>query len=664
MSRHGLLRVASAVPVLRLADPMENARRTAELAQRAQAEQVDLVVFPELGLTGYTCHDLFFDRTLQLTAIAALEWLARECRRFDGLIVVGLPIVVDDQVFNCAAVLHRGQVLGVVPKTYLPNYKEFYDGRYFAPASTAYSSQINLLGQSTPFGTDLLFRSANVDDCTIGVEICEDLWGPVPPSSLQSFHGANVLVNLSASNETIGKAAYRRSLVAQQSARCIAGYIYTSSGVGESSTDIVFGGHCLIAENGSLLKESSRFSRDPVLSVVDLDLDRLRINRAQTTSFNDAVLVPGLKREFRRIDWRAAETTFDRIQRTIDPHPFVPAGVDQLRERCQDIFQVQVHGLARRLEQINASAVSIGVSGGLDSTLALLVLCKTLDLIGRPRSMIKALTMPGFGTTPRTLANAKSLMGTLGISFREVDIRQLCLDELKALGHSPFGVNLEGLDVGSLTEKLRAIPSNKRYDLTFENVQARARTNLLMNTAFVIGTGDLSELALGWCTYNADHMSMYNPNVSVPKTLVKFLVRWAAENEFDGPARATLLDIVATDPSPELLPAAADGKAQSTESTIGPYELHDFILYHFLRFGMTPQKILFLAQQARFEFSYSTADIKKWLRTFFTRFFGNQFKRSCLPDGPKAGSASISPRGDWRMPSDAQVKAWLDDLEK
>ncbi|HEX3152008.1 MAG TPA: NAD(+) synthase [Gemmataceae bacterium] len=664
MPRHGFARVAAAVPPLHLADTRANAARTITLLESAAAQSVDVIVFPELGLTGYTCNDLFFQRALQEGATAALEQVAQATATiFGGLAVVGLPLVVDNRVFNCAAVLHRGNVLGVIPKSYLPTYKEFYDARFFAPAFAAFSSSVRLGGRDVPFGADLLFRCDNVTDLVVGVEICEDLWAAVPPSSLQAIHGAAVLLNLSASNETIAKVHYRRQLVEQQSARCIAAYAYAGAGPGESTTDIVFGGHCLIAENGVRLAQSERFRRDEHLTIADVDLDRLRVNRNLTTNFNDGILAAGLKREYRRVDWSAPDRPADApLLGEVDAHPFVPAAAGELRERCDEIFHIQVTGLARRLEQIGTPPVAIGVSGGLDSTLALLVLCKTLDSLGVPRDRVRALTMPGFGTTPRTLANAKALMQSLGVSFREVDIRVMCLDEMKALGHAPFGIALDGLNVETLTAKLRTVPAEKQKDLTFENVQARARTSLLMNTAFVVGTGDLSELALGWCTYQADHMSMYNPNVSVPKTLVKFLVGWAAENEFTGDARNTLLDIVATDISPELLPAWAD-KLQSTESMIGPYELHDFFLYHFLRFGTTPAKILFLAKHAKFDRDYTPDEIRNWLRVFLKRFFASQFKRSCLPDGPKVGSVSLSPRGDWRMPSDAQVATWLESLE-
>jgi len=446
--------------------------------------------------------------------------------------------------------------------------------------------------------------------------------------------------------------------VHNQSGRCIAGYVYASNGVHESTTDVVFGGHGIIAENGNVLAESPRFQRDDVLVVSDIDCERLQNDRQKTNTFNASLpLLQG--RMFRRIPYLTPKAP-TRLVRFVDAHPFVPSGQEQLAERCGEIFHAQVAGLAKRLEHIGTPNVAIGVSGGLDSTLALLVTCKTFDALKAPRSKIQALTMPGFGTTQRTKANALGLMNHLGVSARDVDIRSLCFEEMRALGHRPFGIALDGLNVESLTAKLQALTAEARNDLVFENVQARMRTALLMNTGFVIGTGDLSELALGWCTYNGDHISMYNPNVSIPKTLVKFLVRWAALNEFDGDVRATLLDVVATEISPELLPTAKDGGAtQSTESVVGPYELHDFFLFHFLRYGAAPEKILVLAEHAKFDKPYSPDEIRRWLQVFVRRFFANQFKRSCLPDGPKVGSISLSPRGDWRMPSDAQAAAWL-----
>ncbi len=572
--------------------------------------------------------------------------------------------MVDDLLFNCAAVLHRGRLLGMVPKSFLPNYKEFYEARWFAPAIKASRREVVVAGQTVSFGTDRLFAAEDVDGLIVGVEICEDLWVPAPPSSAQALAGATVLVNLSASNEVIGKANYRRQLVLNQSGRCMAAYVYASCGVGESTTDLVFGGHCLIAENGTLLAESPRFQREDALLLADVDLDRLRADRQRTNSFLDAHLYPGHDRPFARSTFALSQGSEPvlpaDLRRPVEAHPFVPQGREQLRDRCEEIFHLQVAGLAKRLEHIGTPPVALGISGGLDSTLALLVACKTMDTLNVPRPRILAWTMPGFGTSNRTRDNARALMRQLGVSAREVDIRPLCLDEMRVLGHRPFGIDLEGLTVEELSERLRRLPPEHRIDLVFENVQARMRTSLLMNSGFVVGTGDISEAALGWSTYNGDHMSMYNPNSSIPKTLVKFLVEWAARNEFEGDARRTLLDIVDTLISPELLPAGADGQpAQATEVTIGPYEVLDFFLFHFLRYGAPPEKILFLAQRARFQRSYREGELRGWLQTFLRRFFANQFKRSCVPDGPKVGTISLSPRGDWRMPSDAQASLWL-----
>jgi len=662
MTHHGFVRVAAAVPALRVADCAFNAERILGLLTRAGRESVAVLVFPELSITGYTCADLFHQPALQRGALAALADIVRKGREvFAGLAFVGLPLVVDDQLFNCAAVFQDGRVLGIVPKSFLPNYKEFYEARWFSPAMRARSRHVELAGTNVPCGTDLLFDAG--DRLIVGVEICEDLWMPVPPSSRQALSGATVLVNLSASNEIIGKAAYRRMLVQSQSGRCLAAYVYASSGVWESTTDVVFGGHCLIAENGILLAESARFQREDTLLAGDVDLERLRSERIRTNSFAEAQTQSGLPAgDFRRIPWSLNKPEQPpRLLRDIEAHPFVPRGQEQLRERCQDIFHTQVAGLAGRLEHLARPPVTIGVSGGLDSTLALLVACKTFDLLDAQRLKILGFTMPGFGTTSRTRANAHALMKHLGVSVREVDVRGLCLEELRLLGQRPFGIDLRGLSVEDFAARLREVPAAQCHDLVFENVQARMRTSILMNSGFVVGTGDLSELALGWCTYNADHMSMYNPNASIPKTLVKFLVRWAADNEFEGEAGRVLQDIVATEISPELLPAGADGKSlQSTEGAIGPYELHDFFLFHFLRYGAPPEKILYLAEHAAFERAYTSAELRQWLRLFIQRFFGNQFKRSCLPDGPKVGTVSLSPRGDWRMPSDAQAAGWLE----
>ncbi|HYT91874.1 MAG TPA: NAD(+) synthase, partial [Gemmataceae bacterium] len=633
MSYHGFVRVGAAVPLLRVADTAYNAERIVALMARAQEEGVAVLVYPELCLTGYTCADLFHQATLQKGALKALSQVVDATRRtFSGLVVVGLPVTVDDQVFNCAAVVQGGWVLGVVPKSFIPNYKEFYEGRWFAAAANMRSRKLAIDDAVVPFGTDLLFDAADVEGLLIGIEICEDLWVPIPPSSRQALHGASVLLNLSASNEIIGKAAYRHQLVVNQSGRCMAAYIYASCGVWESTTDVVFGGHCLIAENGTLLAETPRFQREETLLFRDVDLDRLRADRVRTNSFADAQLYGVAGQGFQRIAFTLMRPERAwRLARDVDAHPFVPRGQEQLRERCQEIFSTQMAGLAKRLDHVGKPGVSIGISGGLDSTLAVLVTCRTFDLLEIPRSRIRAFTMPGFGTTPETRGNAIALMRELGVAAEEVDIRALCLEEMRALKHRPFGIDLTGLSMEALTAALQRVPHEARQDLIFENVQARMRTSILMNAGFVIGTGDVSELALGWATYNGDHMSMYNPNSSIPKTLVKFLVDWAAKNEFEGEARRILLAIVATEISPELLPPGADGKIlQSTEGVIGPYELHDFFLFQFLRYAAPPEKILFLADHAQFHRRYSPAELKKWLRVFVRRFFGNQFKRSCL----------------------------------
>lgn len=664
MASHGFVRVAAAVSPTFVADPARNARGILDLLRQAQDQGVQVVVFPELCLTGYTCNDLFHQPLLLEGAWKALHLLLDE-NPFEGLAVVGLPLAIDSQVYNVAAVFQGDDLLGLVPKTYLPNYKEFYEARWFAPGSRAPQQWLEIGEREIPFGTDLLFDSREtVPNLVVGVEICEDVWTPIPPSSLQALAGATLLLNLSASNEVLGKSGYRRLLVLNQSGRCLAGYVYCSSGVHESTTDLVFGGHCIIAENGSLLAQSERFRREPFLLVEDIDLQRLEHERWKTNSFGDSQPT-AQAHEWRRLYFEApAPAKTPRLVRTVDAHPFVPQGQEQLRERCEEIFHIQLAGLARRLEQLGQTKLTLGVSGGLDSTLALLVACKTLDALGWPRSILSGFTMPGFGTTTRTLQNARQLLQLLGVTPREIDIRTLALEEMRAAGHHPFGIDLAGLGVEELSKQLRELPADRRNDLVFENVQARIRTHLLMNHGFVIGTGDLSELALGWCTYGGDHMSMYNPNVSIPKTLVKFLVRWAAENEFEADARKTLLDVVATRISPELLPTSAAGEiVQETESVVGPYELHDFFLFHFLRYAAPPAKILYLARHAKFDREYARDELKRWLSVFLKRFFGNQFKRSCLPDGPKVGTISLSPRGDWRMPSDAQVAAWLAELD-
>ncbi len=656
----GFVRAGTAVPRLKVANCDFNAQGIIDSMVQAEASKIKVLVFPELSIAGYTCGDLFHQAPLRESALAAVaRILEATVSKFSGVVFVGCPLVVRDRLFNCAIVMRGGKILGVVPKTYLPNYKEFYERRWFSPAEDSEDTEITLFGQTVPFGTDLLFAASDVPGLIIGVEICEDLWVPVPPSSLQALAGATMLVNLSASNELIGKEGYRKQLVFNQSARCLAAYVYASCGTGESSTDIVFSGHCLIAENGVELAENRRFERESVLVFSDVDMDRIAIDRLRTGSFADNRRIVGVT-NFRVQSFKLEPNKAPvQLSRRVDAHPFVPAGKERLNERCHEIFQIQVAGLSKRLEHVNPDQVSIGVSGGLDSTLALLVLAKAFQNLGWKNARIQGLTMPGFGTTKRTKGNAHALMDALGVSAREIDIRPLCFAEMKALSHKPFGLAIDSMELDAFNNSLTELPAGSQ-DLVFENVQARQRTALLMNTGFTIGTGDVSELALGWCTYNADHMSMYNPNVSIPKTLVRFLVKWAAENEFDGEVRKILLDVAATEISPELLPAGKDGKiAQKTESSVGPYELTDFFLYNLLRFGFAPEKILYLALQAKFDTVYSNDEIRKWLKLWLKRFFFQQYKRSCLPDGPKVGSISLSPRGDWRMPTDADPAMWL-----
>lgn len=669
MFSHGFLRVAVACPRVTVANPAANVQAIIELLQRAKQQAVAVTVFPELCLTGYTCADLFGHQTLQAAALAALRDICQFTREsYHGVAIVGLPWLDGASLFNVAAVIHRGSLLGIVPKSYLPNYKEFYEHRWFAPADKVTNSFVDFDGKGIPFGTDLLFKAADLPGCIIGVEICEDLWMPIPPSSLQAIHGAIILANPSASTELIGKANYRKDLVSQQSGRCLAAYLYAGSGVTESTTDVIFGGHSLIAESGSILAESARFERSNQLTVADIDLDHLQSDRQRQPSFSDAAYY-GLTSEslFRTIDFELKPSTWrtgDKLERRVDPHPFVPGAGKDRDERCAEVFQLQTAGLAKRLEVVGPIPLTIGVSGGLDSTLALLVACQTLDLLKRDRQQLTGFIMPGFGSTDKTKSLAHELIAQMGVKVKEASIRDLCLEEMKQLDHQPFGIDLTGLDVKSLTEKLKTIPNDKRHDLIFENVQARMRTSLLMNAGFVVGTGDLSELALGWCTYNGDQISMYNPNVGVPKTLVRFLIRWVAEYYYrEKPLQKLLHQIADQVITPELLPMGPGGtEVQSTEASVGPYELQDFYLYHFLRFGFAPQKLLFLAGQAKFDQPYSEEDRKKWLKVFLKRFFANQFKRSCMPDGPKVGSVSLSPRGDWRMPSDASAEAWLDEL--
>jgi NAD+ synthase (glutamine-hydrolysing) len=663
----GFVRIGTAVPRVQVADCAYNADRIIELIKASAAANISILVFPELSITAYTCADLFQQSSLHKAAEEALARIV-QASGGPGLVFVGMPVKADDQLFNCAIAISSGKILGVIPKSYNPNYKEFYENRWFSPADNAQFNELQLLNQKVPFGTDLIFEASDCKRLLVGAEICEDLWVPVPPSSYQALAGATLLVNLSASNELIGKVGYRRQLVSNQSARCIAGYAYSSCGTGESSTDLLFSGHCLIAENGVIITENERFERKAVLKYTDLDLEKLELDRLRANTFGQNKHSSEHK-PFRRIPFAAGSYKApEKLAREVDAHPFVPRGKDQLADRCNEIFHIQVSALAKRLESLSNDPGKlrpvIGVSGGLDSTLSLLVLCKAMDLLGAPRQNIIAFTLPGFGTSSRTKSNALDLMKHLKVESREVDIRALCLAEMQALKHKPFGIDIARLSLEQFVESLHELPAGSQ-DLVFENVQARMRTSILMNAGFVVGTGDLSELALGWCTYNADHMSMYNPNASIPKTLVKFLVDWVADHQFEGTSRETLKDIVDTEISPELLPATRDGKiTQKTESSVGPYELNDFFLFHILRYGMSAEKILYLAKQARFDKNYTAQEIRYWLKLFLQRFFKNQFKRSCLPDGPKVGSVSLSPRGDWRMPSDASANAWIAWIEQ
>lgn len=609
--------------------------------RQASEKGVQIIAFPELSVTGYTCLDLFAQQTLLDGAEEALLQLVSNTADLDILTIVGVPLRTENRLINAAVVFQKGAIRGVVPKTYLPNYKEFQEQRWFTSATELRESTISIGKEEYPMGSHLLFRSGRL---TAGIEICEDLWVPVPPSSLLAMEGANIIFNLSASNELIGKHAYLRSLICQQSARCMAGYVYASSGFGESSTDLVFAGNGIIAENGNLLAESPRFTMEEQLVISEIDIETLQNDRQVNTSFMYGT--SGLPKEKAQVvDFQVRIPDGFSLTRPVDPHPFTPSG-EALKERCEEIFHIQVAGLAKRLVHAHAQTAVVGISGGLDSTLALLVTVMTFDALKMPRGQIIGITMPGFGTTDRTYTNACDLIRSLGVTLKEIPIKEACLQHFRDIDHDP-----------------------SVHDVTYENSQARERTQLLMDVAnqkngLVIGTGDLSELALGWATYNGDHMSMYGVNGSIPKTLVKYLVEWVANHKVDDASRLTLLDIVDTPISPELIPADENGNIkQKTEDLVGPYELHDFFLYHFLRFGSHPSKIYFLAQKA-FAGIYDNATVKKWLYTFFRRFFQQQFKRSCLPDGPKVGSVSLSPRGDWRMPSDAVSRLWLEEIER
>ena len=633
--KYGFIKVAAAVPAVKVADVEYNLQQIESLIAQAEGRGVEILVFPELCITGYTCQDLFKEQLLIDRAESAVIALLDFTRKLDIISIVGLPIVVNGLLYNCAAIIQGGQLLGLIPKTYLPNYAEFYEKRWFASAQDMNPSEFYFAGGLVTISADpKVFVTS--DGVKFGVEICEDVWAPIPPSNNLALAGADIIFNLSASDELIGKHAYLKSLLAQQSARTISGYVYASCGFGESSQDVVYGGNAMIFENGHLLLEGERFSIQPQIKSYQIDVEKLRVERRQNTTFINAqrhshathiLCKPVAPRDF-------------ELEREINPHPFIPKD-DQMSEACEEILNIQVAGLAKRLYHINAKKAVIGISGGLDSTLALLVTVKAFDKMAIDRKGIIGITMPGFGTTDRTHNNAVKLMETLGVTIREISIAKAVTQHFEDIGHNP-----------------------KVHDITYENSQARERTQILMDVAnqenaIVVGTGDLSELALGWATYNGDHMSMYGVNAGIPKTLIRYLVTYVSGEM----ATETLLDIVDTPISPELIPADEHGNIkQKTEDLVGPYELHDFFIYYFLRYGFRPKKIFIMAQKA-FANTYDDETIKKWLTTFCRRFFNQQFKRSCLPDGPKVGSVSLSPRGDWRMPSDASSALWLKECE-
>ncbi len=665
--KHGFIKVAAAVPTVKVGDCQYNLNQIETLIAQAEGKGVEIIVFPELSITGYTCQDLFRQNLLIDIAEQSVIQLLDFTRQLDIISIVGLPVVVGDLLLNCAVVIQKGQLLGIVPKTYLPNYSEFYEKRWFASSQDLRPTQIRFAGNAlTVTPAPQLFRTC--DGAVFGVEICEDVWAPVPPSNNLAIAGADMIFNLSASDELIGKHNYLRSLLAQQSARTITGYIYASSGFGESTQDVVYGGNALIYENGRLIASGERFSMSSQMITTQIDVEMLRSERRGNSTYVNAQrdlkavlsthLMSGEEQgQFPIINCRSIEPRDFKLERSIDPLPFVPRQ-DELASKCEEIFNIQQMGLAKRLMHTGSKNVVIGISGGLDSTLALLVCVGAFDRLGLERRGIIGVTMPGFGTTDRTYQNAISLMKGLGVSIREISIAKSVLQHFEDIGH----------DV-------------ENHDITYENSQARERTQILMDVSnqtggFVVGTGDLSELALGWATYNGDHMSMYGVNAGVPKTLIRHLVRYIASKYTDGvrnlAVKNILLDVIDTPISPELIPANEKGEIQQkTEDLVGPYELHDFFIYYFLRYGFSPSKIMMLAQQAfqtedvyeRGVSKYDDDTLRHWLKTFLRRFFAQQFKRSCLPDGPKVGSVSLSPRGDWRMPSDASSNIWLREIE-
>ena len=648
MNGYGYARVASCTPTVRLGDPAANAAAIISALEEASARHADILVFPELSVTGYTCADLFGQSALREGAVSALTEIALATGDLATVCVVGAPLQRNNRLFNCAVVMANGKIEGVVPKSFLPNYGEFYEKRWFASGHDT-TGTIEVGNNTVPFGTDLLFRchtAANRGDFKFGIEICEDLWVPVPPGTRLAVAGADIVLNLSATDELTGKHDYLVNLIRNQSARCRSAYVYASAGLGESSTDLAFSGNGIIAENGTLLAESRRYCLEPQIVFSDIDIESLRNDRIHFSSFGDNHDPEQNGQTCREIRIATKENDFELEYRNVAPYPFLDPDPAKLQARCDEISSIHAWGLLQRLRATDCRKAVVGISGGLDSTLALLVTVKAFDMLGIDRKGIIGITMPGFGTTGRTHRNAVTLMARLGVTNMEIPIAKAVTGHFEDIGHNP-----------------------DKHDVTYENSQARERTQILMDmankeNAMVIGTGDLSELALGWCTYNGDQMSMYAVNTSVPKTLVRYLVEGYARNTSDGALRDTLSDVTETPVSPELLPADANGNiAQVTEDLVGPYELHDFFLHAMLRHGFGPDKILMLADKA-FAGKYDRETILRWLRTFYRRFFSQQFKRSCMPDGVKVGSICLSPRGDWRMPSDATVSLWLKQLDK
>ncbi len=660
MNKIGLVRAAAVTPVLKVANPEFNTDEIIKCAKEAEKNGAGIVLFPELCISGYTCGDLFYQEFLYSKSMDCLKKLVEASKEINAVIVAGFYMRLENNLFNCAALIQGGTLKGIVPKMFLPNYKEFYEARWFSSGIriSENTNSVRLFGYDVPFG-HLIFEDEE-NGFKLGIEVCEDLWVPITPGSNLALNGAQIILNPSASNETVAKSEYRRNLVSLESARNICGYVYTSSGVQESTTDLVFGGHKIIAENGINLAESPLFERESSILYGDIDYERIKFERSYSQNFEGSTAAFSHRTQYTKVSLspiRVLEAEKDKLIRTYQKNPFVPADPSTVDLRCNEIFSIQSAGLAKRMEHSHSKKAIVGISGGLDSTLALLVCAETFKLIGKDPKDIIAVTMPGFGTTGKTYNNAQTIMKLLGADVREISIRDAVLQHFSDIGQDP-----------------------SKHDVTYENAQARERTQILMDIAnmeggLVVGTGDLSEVALGWSTYNGDHMSMYGVNCSVPKTLVRFVIKWVMDHRLSGPTedakfsldnpllRKTLQDIMDTPISPELLPPDANGEiAQKTEDTVGPYILHDFFMYYTIRFGMAPKKLLYIAK-ITFKEEYTEEFIKKWLTVFYRRFFSQQFKRSCIPDGPKVGSVSLSPRGDWRMPSDADASEWLKELE-